>query len=250
MKGPVNFPIIDSAVRFRSGGGAFKVMEWLKEAKTWGIVHSVAAPPDEFVAVYNERGNELMAGVVKRYPRRFSGLAVANPWYGKKAVTLLRKAFDAGLSGLYLHPGRQGFHLTESIVNPLIQVCRDYAKPVYSYTGTPVCCMPFQLAELARRFPQVSFVLGHFAWSDFCGYDVIPACKQAPNIYIETSCATGGMVRAALDALGPERILFGSGYPRSLPEHEFEKIRPLKLPDDVLRRYFTENAKRLWQVPL
>jgi predicted TIM-barrel fold metal-dependent hydrolase len=53
------------------------------------------------------------------------------------AVDELKRAFDAGLVGLYLHPGRQGFHLTEAVVDPLIEVCGERGKPVYSHTGTP-----------------------------------------------------------------------------------------------------------------
>lgn len=124
---------------------------------------------------------------------------------------MLRQAFEQGLVGLYLHPARQGFQLVESIVDPLIDVCRIYGRPVYSQTGTPVCAMPFQLAEMARRFPSVTFVLGHAGYSDFSGYDVIPAAKHSSNILVETSCTGGGLVQTAIDELGPERVLFSSG---------------------------------------
>ena len=242
--------VIDSAVRLPARNGKLEVDDWFDLAERWGISHTVAAPADEFVAVFNDEGNTMMADLVKQYPDRLSALAVANPWYGKKAVDSLKKAFERGLCGLYLHPGRQGFHLTESVVDPLIEVCLEYGKPIYSYTGTPVCAMPLQLAALAGRFPEAPFVMGHMGYSDFCGYDEIPAAQQAPNIYLETSCCWGAEVKAAIENLGAERVLFGTGYPRSLPKPEFEKIRPLNLPQDVFSKYTNENARRLWKIKL
>jgi predicted TIM-barrel fold metal-dependent hydrolase len=240
--------IIDSFVRLPSRNGELEVSEWFDLAAKWGISHAVAAPSDEFVAVYNDEGNNLMADLVKQYPRRLSALAVANPWYGKKAVDLLKRAFEQGLCGLYLHPPRQGFHLTDAVVDPLIEVCLSCDKPIYSHTGTPICAMPFQLAELARRFPEATFVMGQMGWTDFCGYDAIPAAQQAPNIFLETSLVCSSMVAEAFETLGVERVLFGTGYPRSRPAHEFEKIKPLNLPKDIFDKYARQNARRLWKI--
>ena len=240
--------IIDSAVCLPAVQGVLQADAWLALAERWGIRHSIAAPTDEFVAVYNDEGNAQLAETVRRHPERLSALAVANPWYGPRAVETLRRAFDLGFVGLYLHPGRQGFHLTDSILDPLIQLCVERGKPVYAYPGTPICAMPLQLAELARRFPAATFVMGHMAWSDFCGYDVIPAARQADNIVLETSCSTSGMVKLAIDAVGPRRVLFGSGFPRSRPSHEFEKLKHLALPPDQLDLYLHENARRVWKL--
>ena len=240
--------IIDSAVCLRVRNGTLDADAWLSLAASWGITHSVAAPSGQFVAVYNAEGNALMSDLIQRHPGKLSALAVANPWYGPKAVDMLRRAFDAGCCGLYLHPGRQGFHLTESLVDPLIELCIERDKPIYAYTGTPICAQPLQLAELARRFPQATFVLGHMGWSDFSGYDDIPAALQAPNIMLETSCTSGGGVRRAVDTVGAERVLFGSGYPRSHPAHEFEKIKCLGLSQRQSDLYLRGNALRIWKV--
>jgi len=244
----MNRQVIDSAVRLPTRDGALDAGAWFALADHWGISHAVAAPSDEFVAVYNEEGNALLADLVERHADKLSALAVANPWYGPRALDILNRAFDRGFCGLYLHPARQGFHLTESIVDPLIKLCLARDKPVYAYTGTPICAMPLQLAELARRFPKATFVLGHMGWSDFSGYDVIPAARQAPNIIVETSCTTGAMVGLAVEELGAERVLFGSGYPRSHPSYEIDKLKDLTLSQDQLDLYMRRNARRIWKI--
>lgn len=240
--------IIDSAVCLPVVKGKLCFELWRQEARRWKIAHVIAAPSSELVAVDNKEANNQMVRIMKARRAEISGLAVANPWYGKRAAQILRKAFEDGLVGLYLHPALQGFKLCESIINPLIEVCCEYDRPVYSHMGTPICAMPFQLAELARRFPMVTFVMGHAAWSDFSGYDLIPAAKQAQNIIVETSCTVGGVVESAINELGAGRVLFGSGYPRSLPGYEFEKFKTLNLECTVYNKIMHDNAIRLWKL--
>lgn len=240
--------IIDSAVRLPSEHGLLLIDGLLQQMDEWSVSHAVVAPSDEFTAVYNEDGNEQLAGLMRSYPERVSGLAVANVWYGKRAVEIVQLAFDAGLIGLYLDPGRQGFHLTDEMVDPLIELCIACERPIYSHTGTPICAMPFQLAELGRRHPKAKLVMGHAGWSDFCGYDVIPAACQAKNIFVETSCATGDFVRRLIGEIGPERVVFGSAYPRSRYRHEINKIAALNLSPDVFGKVMHENAERLWKI--
>ena len=239
--------IIDSAVCLTSKDGTLNADEWKQRMDNCGIDHAVIAPSEAHVAVFNNDGNQLIAGLVRKDPDRFSGLAVANPWYGNKALETLKDAFESGLCGLYLNPARQGFHLAEHIVDPLLELCAEYEKPVYSHTGTPVFCMPFQLAQLARRFPWVPFVMGHAAKADFW-YDVIPAAQQAENIVIDISCTIGQMAQNIINSIGEERVVFGSGYPQSLPENELKKIQRMSLPPDVSEKIMYSNAKSLWRI--
>lgn len=242
--------IIDSAVCLQAIEGHLQIDDLLEQMEDQKVSHAIAAPSDELLTVYNEKANEQMVDLVKRFPDKLSGLAVANPWYGQKAVEILQKYFGKGLCGLYIHPLRQGFLLTEELIHPLIEVCRRFDKPVYSHTGSFECSMPFQLAYLARRFPDVSFIMGHAAWSDFSGYDVFPACQQASNIFVETSCTVKGVIDLLISNIGAERIVFGSAYPRSNPAVEIAKIKRMRLDSEVEKKIFYENALGLWKIKI
>ena len=239
--------IIDSAGCLRNPADPATVKAWLDQMARHAIDHALVAPMDAHAAVYNEEGNALLARLARRYPEQLSGLAAANPWLGPKASTLLEKAFDDGLKGLFLCPPRQGFRLTESIVDPLLEVCFRRRQPVYAHTGTPICSEPFQLAELARRFPEVTFIMGHGAYPDFW-YDVVAALQQASNLMLETSCQSAAIIQQALAAVGPERVLFGSGWPRSKPGIEIRKIQSMGLPADTLEKIMHTNARRCWGI--
>lgn len=239
--------IIDSSVRLELKNGKFDLQSVLKNMKDYGITHSLIAPPDKFTAVLNKEANAKIAKIVSNNPSSFSGLAVANPWYEKEAEENLEQAFKAGLSGLYINSVRQGFRLTEAILNPLLEICSAYKRSVFCHTGTPIMAMPFQLAVLARAFPQIKFVMGHAGYSDFW-YDVIPAAKQSDNIFIDITCTTGAAVKNYIKQLGAEHLLWGSAYPRSGYKVELEKILRLDLSADDLEKIMYKNAKELWDI--
>ena len=103
--------IIDSAVCLTSQNGKLNADDWKRRMDSCGITHAVIAPSEAYVAVFNNDGNQHIAEIVKKDPDRFSGLAVANPWYGEEALQTLKNAFDSGLCGLYLNPVHQGFRM-------------------------------------------------------------------------------------------------------------------------------------------
>lgn len=240
--------LVDGCARVREREGRLDVDGLLAEMDSWGIERAAVAAPDRFVAVDNEEGNRLLERIAHEHRDRIVGLASANPWYGSRAVAELGRAFDAGLAGLYLNPGRQGFQLSESLVDPLVEVCARFSRAVYASTGTPGFAMPFQLAELARRFPAVRFVMGHAGWTDFSGYDNVPAAEQAQNVLVDTSCTIGSVVAATLAALGPARVIFCSAYPRSRAAVELAKLRRLEWDERTWRLVTGENARELWRM--
>ncbi len=157
----------------------------------------------------------------------------------------LRRSLDAGLVGLKIHSPLQGFLLSDPLVHPLVEICRSYGGAVYAHTGTPITAEPFQLAELARTFPDVPMVLGHMGFTDFW-YDAVPAALQSQNIYLETSLIDIMNIATAIDKVGPERILFGSDYPESDLELEVEKMALLEMGDEDRRQIMSTNALTLW----
>ena len=209
------------------------------------IDRAIIGPVDEHITVYNREGNNFILEAIRTFPGRLIGFATANPWYGVPAVTELRRAFDAGCRGLTLNTAIQGYFIHDELVHPLIQVAAEYQAPVYFHTATPIFALPFQLAELARNFQEVNFIMGHLGAADFWT-DVVPAASLSPNIYLETSLRSGvATIRNAVNAVGAERVLFGSSAPESEPEIELAKMHLVDLPLDQERLVLGENILRL-----
>ena len=189
-----------------------------------GIALSIACCPDHYVAVHNTEGNDLLLSAVRAHPRRLIGMASANPWYGESAVAEVRRALGGGLAGLFLHSVYQGFRLSDHLADPLIRVAGEFSVPVYVHTGTAGIAEPFHAVELARRFPEVNFIMGHAGSSDY-GEDAVRALDFAPNLWIETS--RNGPANFCFFAARKclSRVVFGSSAPEYIPAVELENLR-------------------------
>ena len=57
--------VIDSAFRFSSHDMVNEAAEMASELKKFGIAHTVAAPSDKYIAVYNREGNSLLREIAE-----------------------------------------------------------------------------------------------------------------------------------------------------------------------------------------
>jgi len=230
--------IIDCACTLLKG----RVRELLVEMDRHGIERAIIAPERNFIAVENKPGNSYVAAAVSHHPDRLIGFAVASPWYGRKAVAELERAFELGLSGLKIFPAVQGFILADPQIFPLIEFAEKVGWPVYCVTGTPICAMPLQLAELAERYPGVNFIMGHGGFCDFWN-DIPDALSRCPNLFIETSYVLPSQISAWIKEAGIRKFVFGSDFPFSSLDLEIKKINLLGEAVDK-QRIFRRNILR------
>lgn len=184
---------------------------------------AVIVPVDRFLAVYNREGNDLVLQAARERPDRFIPFATVNPWYGEQALYELDRALDSGASGLKLHPAIQGFQITDAIGFPVVERAVSRGKPVYFHTGTAVSSSPFQLTELALRYPEGTFIMGHAAYADYWN-DVAASVSAVRNIYVETSLHLPVFIRDLVSRVGADRIVYGSDSPSADMAVEIEKI--------------------------
>jgi predicted TIM-barrel fold metal-dependent hydrolase len=211
-----------------------------------GVDKAIVCPVDEYIAIYNRQGNDYILDAVKEFPDRLFGFATVNPWYELQALEELHRAFGEGLHGLKLHSCLQGFHITDNIIYPIVELAVEQKKPMYFHTGTMVCAEPFQLAYLAQRYPTGKFIMGHAGASDFWN-DVIPAVQTSPNLLIETSKTTPvtimGMIEG--DPSLSERVIFGSNLPTSSYTLELAKVREVIKDTSLLEKILGKNVMAL-----
>lgn len=228
------------------GNGIYKkqdVATILKEMEKNNVDQCVLCPVEEYLTVYNREGNRMMIEACREHPDKFYGFAVANPWYGEQAVEILTEAFEAGLHGAFFVSSLQGFSIDDHIVDPLIEVCRTYRKPVYFHTATPAFALPLQLACLARRWTEVNFIMGHCGANDFV-YDIDASMYKTPNLYLETSLSYCETIYRVVEQY-PDRVIFGSDSPRSPQSFELGKV--LKSTEDpaVMEGVLSGNFLRI-----
>ena len=220
------------------------------------VEKAVIVPMDKFIAVYNQEGNDYILEVSRKYPKRFIPMATVNPWFGEKALKELECAFSKGARGLKLHPFLQGFRISDEIVFSLVELAIKYRRPVYLHTGTPISGEPYQLTELAMRYPECSFIMGHMGFSDFWN-DVVLATSAVKNIYLETSNHVPTFISSVIGntsytgpmvgKVGANRILYGSDSPENSMSIEIEGINSVIESANDRRYIFETVAKKLFR---
>jgi uncharacterized protein len=189
-----------------------------------GIDRALVAPAERFVPVDNRSGNELTAAAVARSDGRLLAYAVATPWLGAAAVEELRRARESGAVALKIDPALQGFDLLDGQVEPLVAFAVEAGWPVYVRTGTPPHALPLQVAWLATRFPECSFVLGKGGATDF-SHDGPATLAAAPNVYGDSVYVEWPTALAAADPDGAgKRVVFTTDAPFGDPVIELARV--------------------------
>ena len=103
---------------------------------------------------------------------------------------------------------------------------------------------PSELAELAKRFPEIEFVCAHAGGEWEKG---VRAIRAYPNILAETSGfdATAGFIDMAVRELGADRIVFGSHLPSRALGTELSKVLNAEISDDARKKILGANLRRL-----
>jgi len=207
------------------------------------VGRAVIAPVDRCLAVANREGNDAMRQTASRHPERFIPSCSANPWYGSGAVEELRRAVGEGARMLVLHPAVQGYLANDELVWPVVEAAAGERVPVYIHTGPPGQATPWQVVDLAERFPQADLIVGHCGATDFWN-DVVVAAQAADNVYLESSLARPFLFAGYLKQTGAARGIMGSYAPLNELTFEWEQMR-LALPEEDIGAVCGGNLRRL-----
>ncbi len=195
--------------------------------------------------------NDELSQIVAAHPGRLVGLGSVNPWYGEEALTEIRRCFTKlNLSGLKLHPWFTGFLVNSDVMHPICELAAKYDKPIFLHTGTPPGSAPLQVANLALRFPTVTFVLGHLGLPDLW-WEAVTAAARHPNIYLETAGAHSLSIKRAVEMLGARKVLFGSDSPFGGANNVFfqrQKIAMMGFSEQEQQQIFGLNAARIFRI--
>lgn len=194
-------------------------------------------------------GNEGVAEAAACYPGRFIPLVYLNPLEG---ADICREKFETyvggkGFRGIKMNPLRHAFVADDTAVDPVMEMARSRHLPVFIHSGHPPYSLPWSIALLAERFPEVKTVMIHMGHGHGVYIDAaLKMAKRFPNIYLEMSGMPMGVkIRQAYEEVGHDRIMFGTDYPFHHPSVEIQKVLTCGLDEAAMQDVFYNNAKKL-----
>ena len=206
-----------------------------------GVVMTIVDAPE-----VNPRALELVAEACAAYPDRLYAFARIHPWYGDEALALLDRAIgELGFKGLKLHPVSTIAHPSGEETIRLVRRAAERSAPTLFHCGDEPLTTPLAVASAAAACPEATVILGHMG-----GYlhvdEAIEVAERHPNLVLETSAMPyPEKIRAAVERLGPERVLYASDGPACSPRIELEKVRLAGLDEEVERLVLGGNARRI-----
>jgi predicted TIM-barrel fold metal-dependent hydrolase len=151
-----------------------------------------------------------------------------------------------GFWGFKLHPWMQGFSLAAPGMRAVAEECIDLGVPVTFHDGSPLYCTALQVVYFARAYPRLRVLSGHAGLRE--GWrDVIAPARQLNNYWLCLSGPTQQGIQALYDALGADRLMFGSDGGASQPAvvaNYLRRIRALRAPQKDIEKILGLNAAR------
>lgn len=231
------------------------------------------------VLIASVPGDEAsVAAVVARHPSRVVGAFMINP-----AAADLDKRLDTafgamGLRMVCLFPAMHGVPVDDPRSEAVFAAAERHQRAVFVHCGLLSFGIrkklglasrfdlrlgdPLAVAAVAARHPSVPFVIPHFGAGLF--REALMAAASTPNIYLDSSSSNSWMqfhpgltlravFAAALDSIGPSRILFGSdssffprGWHAAIYESQLALLEDLGVDSDNRQRVFGGNFSQVF----
>jgi uncharacterized protein len=222
------------------------------------IVDSLTFAADGLVATLDEAGiecavvcarrarghgydveNARVAALAAEHPDRLIAFARVDP-LAPGAASHVEQA-----RGIFLHPWEDAFRITDPAVDAVVD-----GLPVIVATGYPFVADALQVAELARRHPETTFVATNGGQINISGLgqdDAFLALEACPNLFVQTSGVyREDFLEGVVERFGTERLLYASAWPQFDPRLELLRVRWAPSFDDEARTAILGgNATRL-----
>ena len=203
------------------------------------------------------QGTEEVVEMVQAHGERLGGMLWVNP-HDPRWVQDVDLAARNGFYGLKIHPVLDHYAVTRAALDEVFGCAQEHGWPILTHTDVDGTSMAADCYEpLIQAYPDVALILAHLRLG------AIPLAKRYDNVYLDTTYVDPLTVEVGVDALGPDKILFGSdaaegfdvGRPpgRVRPRRSYaslvEGLRARGIPDAALEWILYRNARTLFKVP-
>jgi len=194
------------------------------------------------------RGQAVMAEAIGRYPDRFRGYWSINPNYPKLVDEAVERFADSpGMVGFKFLSDYHRYPITGPRYTPVLEYANEHGVPVLMHTwGGSVYDGPKLWSELAERYPNVPFLMGHSGYGDWD--TAIDIAKAYDNVYLELCAAyhANGVIERMVREVGSHKVLYGEDLPWFDPQYAIGCVLCAHITDEERHDILHRNAERLF----
>lgn len=212
-------------------------------------VHKMVVSSFSAIQGAMQDGNRQTFEVIRQFPDYLYGYCVVNPHYPDEIPGELTRCFKQGphFIGLKLHCGLHEVQVQDPRYEYALSFAGERELPVLVHGGGKD-----HWAEVAEKFPHAPIIMAHAcAWDGHTaqGRDLYGPVRDVPNLYVDVagSAAYRGALRALVELVGTEKVLFGSDFPMFDLAFELGRIALSDLTDVQKVQLCGGNALRIFK---
>lgn len=201
-------------------------------------------------------GTREAVALAEAHPDRLGAMLWINPhdpaWRDDTPI-----AARHGFRGIKIHPVLDHYAVEPRALDEVFACAQEHGWPILTHAdndGTPMSAAAYE--PLIRAYRDVVLILAHLR------LEAIPLAKRYDNVYVDTTYVDPVRVELGVDALGAEKILFGSDACEGFDVgHPTGRVRPLRsyamlieglrgrgIPDAALELILYRNASRIFGI--
>lgn len=211
---------------------------------------TLVQPATTFSLPAVQRLHDAIAGLARRYPGRYYGIANPCPHLSEEeyAGEVRRCVTELRFVGVKLHPYGHAVNPVGRHGRRVFAVAHDLGVPVMVHTGAGLpWSAPALLAPLAEAYPGLPLVVAH-AGGMICAGEAGQLAARFPNVYLEPSWTGGFLIKHWTMELGAGRLMFGSDHADNAAT-ELAKYRSMGFSDEELALLLGGTARNVFRLP-
>ena len=215
---------------------------------TWGDTSPVYFPSPHDVSL----GNDEMLALQEQEGDRVRSYVTVNPNDGEHALAEIDRCLARGAVGIKLAASRRA---DDPLLDPIANEAAHRRVPILQHIWQhrrrdwpgQEASDGVELARLAVRHPEVSFILAHIGGGGDWQH-TLPAIAELPNVYVDLSGSgvDRGMLDRTVAAVGASRMLWGSDLTMETGLAKLWALDVIGLPAEDISAIRWGNAARIF----
>jgi len=193
----------------------------------------------------SEVGNLSTRDAIKEFPDEFIGYATFDPRYVKDWKNELKRAYEEyGMLGMKPYFPRTNIPYNDPLYKPWYQYGNKHRLFALMHMSDN---FTKEMEDLAKKYPEISFLLAHSGWSYEVAKKHIKLAKKFSNVFCEITftSVTNGIIEYMVKEIGSERVIYGSDSAMRDPIPQFGWVVYADISEVEKRNILGRNMRKI-----